>query len=67
MALISCELFNASESLKIAGWRNRARQLRSTASALAAGDTRTIMEKMANEYDGMVERALAPLPAARKV
>ena len=53
-------------SLRIAGWRNRARQLRSSASTLTAGDTRSVMEKMASEYDGMVEQAEAGLAADHK-
>jgi hypothetical protein len=48
-------------SLRIAGWRNRARQLRNTASTLAAGDTRSILERMADDYDGMVKRALTAI------
>lgn len=53
-------------SLKIAGWRNRARQLRVTAHTQPAGNTRSILEKMANEFDKMVERAEAALASERK-
>lgn len=55
-----------SDNSMIAGWRDRARQLRVTAHTQPVGETRSILEKMADQYDGMVERAEAVQKGSRK-